>query len=809
VLASLRGDDSSTAAATAAEFTRLAPRVPSWLFLEWLPQLYLLLDTPGPGGDAALAVVESLASTYPSAAYAEHRVARADFSRVGAARCARRVDATLVSPAGEAFARAVTLLDFPAQRLAWWRAHVKLLVAGAAASAAGGAAAEAATRAAAEAAFGAAEAAVRDVGEPDEPHLGALNRRFAQLAKGPLSRAISEARRKLPRSASEACKALVANFADAEKTIAERWRSSSGAAATEARPRLALAHFSRWFAAFDGSGVMDGINDTRETETLNPADADWAARVRRFRGGVEIPGQYDAPAGPPRVEEHALLVGFEPEVAVFASKQRPKKICLRGSDGREYVFIAKGSEDLRQDDRVERLFAAMDGLFAADPASKRRGLHARTFHVAPLSRRAGLLEYVAGTTPMLEALGARTKLGDAVGAKHQHWVKAQAMHPSIHPEKDRPGEERKTGGGDYSRRRRTPGAKLSAPSSGAVSAAHFLEAMATTPRADARTALASLRRRAAAASSPAASREKPALRRALLRAAGSPEAFLAFRSRFAASVAAGSMCGWVAGVGDRHLQNILLDTTTGSVVHIDFGYAFGTATSALPIPELAPFRLTDAMLGGLAPNDGFGALRGDMVIAMRALRGGAALLRGVADAFLRSPLADWRREAAQARVKAGRALDRDEGAEDVLQKRDAADALEEEARALRRARFGGGARVGATGGENMTGEEARHVELKVAHAFCKLELGNPGVLALMQCDAKHSGRAHWRGLREMVLGAPAEGDDDAAARGAAARRAAGDALRCDSVEQQVACLLELATDPLVLATSWSGWRPWL
>ena len=800
VLASLRGDDSSTAAATAAEFARLAPRVPSWLFLEWLPQLYSLLDTPGPGGDAALAVVESLASTYPSAAYAEHRVARAEFSSVGAARCARRVDATLVSPAGEAFARAVTLLDFPAQRLAWWRAHVKLLVAGAAASAAGGAAAEAATRAAAEAAFGAAEAAVCDVGEPDEPHLGALNRRFAQLAKGPLGRAISEARRKLPRSALEACKALVANFADAEKTIAERWRSSSGAAATEARPRLALAHFSRWFAAFDGSGVIEKI-DTREKEgVFLKENADWAARVRRFRGGVEIPGQYDAPAGPPRVEEHALLVGFEPEVAVFASKQRPKKICLRGSDGREYVFIAKGSEDLRQDDRVERLFAAMDGLFAADPASKRRGLHARVFHVAPLSRRAGLLEYVAGTTPMLEALGARTKPGDAVGAKHQHWVKAQAMHPEE--------EERKTEGGAYSRRRRTPGAKLSAPSSGAVSAAHFLEAMATTPRADARTALASLRRRAAAASSPAASREKPALRRALLRAAGSPEAFLAFRSRFAASVAAGSMCGWVAGVGDRHLQNILLDTTTGSVVHIDFGYAFGTATSALPIPELAPFRLTDAMLGGLAPNDGFEALRGDMVIAMRALRGGAALLRGVADAFLRSPLADWRREAAQARVKAGRALDRDEGAED---EENAADALEEEARALRRARFGGGARLGAAGGENknMTGEEARHVELKVAHAFCKLELGNPGVLALMQCDAKHSGRAHWRGLREMVLGAPAEGDDDAAARGASARRAAGDALRCDSVEQQVACLLELATDPLVLATSWSGWRPWL
>ena len=29
-----------------------------------------------------------------------------------------------------------------------------------------------------------------------------------------------------------------------------------------------------------------------------------------------------------------------------------------------------------------------------------------------------------------------------------------------------------------------------------------------------------------------------------------------------------------------------------SPVHIDFGYAFGTATAVLPIPELMPFRAT-------------------------------------------------------------------------------------------------------------------------------------------------------------------------------------------------------------------------
>ena len=42
-------------------------------------------------------------------------------------------------------------------------------------------------------------------------------------------------------------------------------------------------------------------------------------------------------------------------------------------------------------------------------------------------------------------------------------------------------------------------------------------------------------------------------------------------------VAASGVCSWVAGVGDRDPQNILVDLRDGSLVHIDFGCAFGTA----------------------------------------------------------------------------------------------------------------------------------------------------------------------------------------------------------------------------------------
>jgi ataxia telangiectasia mutated family protein len=43
------------------------------------------------------------------------------------------------------------------------------------------------------------------------------------------------------------------------------------------------------------------------------------------------------------------------------------------------------------------------------------------------------------------------------------------------------------------------------------------------------------------------------------------------------SVAIYSMVGHILGIGDRHLENILIDTKTGGLVHIDFGIVFGQA----------------------------------------------------------------------------------------------------------------------------------------------------------------------------------------------------------------------------------------
>lgn len=47
-----------------------------------------------------------------------------------------------------------------------------------------------------------------------------------------------------------------------------------------------------------------------------------------------------------------------------------------------------------------------------------------------------------------------------------------------------------------------------------------------------------------------------------------------------------SMVGYIIGLGDRHLDNVLIDMTTGEVVHIDYNVCFekGTAPAAFSSP---------------------------------------------------------------------------------------------------------------------------------------------------------------------------------------------------------------------------------
>jgi phosphatidylinositol kinase/protein kinase (PI-3 family) len=42
------------------------------------------------------------------------------------------------------------------------------------------------------------------------------------------------------------------------------------------------------------------------------------------------------------------IAAFVPTLTVITSKQRPRKLVILGSDGREYQYLLKGHEDPRQ-----------------------------------------------------------------------------------------------------------------------------------------------------------------------------------------------------------------------------------------------------------------------------------------------------------------------------------------------------------------------------------------------------------------------------------------------------------------------------
>jgi PI-3-kinase-related kinase SMG-1 len=92
------------------------------------------------------------------------------------------------------------------------------------------------------------------------------------------------------------------------------------------------------------------------------------------------------------------------------------------------------------------------------------------------------------------------------------------------------------------------------------------------------------------------------------------------RQRFARSCAVMSVAGHVLGLGDRHLDNLLVDMASGELVHIDYNVCFDKG-ARLKVPECVPFRLTRTLLTAMGPQGCEGAFRRAAEAALAVLRG--------------------------------------------------------------------------------------------------------------------------------------------------------------------------------------------
>jgi len=112
---------------------------------------------------------------------------------------------------------------------------------------------------------------------------------------------------------------------------------------------------------------------------------------------------------------------------------------------------------------------------------------------------------------------------------------------------------------------------------------------------------------------------------------------------FARSCAVMSMLGYAIGLGDRHLDNILLDLTSGELLHIDYNVCFEKGLR-LKVPETVPFRMTHTMQAALGLGGTDGAFSACCESVLRVLRSSKETLLTLLEAFVYDPLVDWAAE---------------------------------------------------------------------------------------------------------------------------------------------------------------------
>ncbi|KAG9067370.1 Serine/threonine-protein kinase smg1 [Linnemannia hyalina] len=307
------------------------------------------------------------------------------------------------------------------------------------------------------------------------------------------------------------------------------------------------------------------------------------------------------------------IQSFDQQVVVIPTKTKPKKLTLLGSDGKRYTYLFKGLEDLHLDERVMQLLRISNGMLQRDKESSTRHLNARHYAVVPLSDNSGMIQWVESTVSIFaiiakwqhrEQMCARWMNDDSSTAPLQAPPRATELYnekamlalkkaglPSNHP------------------RRNWPKSIL----------LDLYHEMASETPAD-------LLEREIWASSP------------------TPAEWWKKSVRFARSTAVMSMIGYVIGLGDRHLDNILIDITTGDLVHIDYNVCFEKG-KRLRIPEIVPFRLSRNMLTSLGVTGVEGNFRIGCEQTMKVMRKNKEILVTLLEAFVYDPLVDWQIDA--------------------------------------------------------------------------------------------------------------------------------------------------------------------
>eukprot|EP00899_Mesostigma_viride_P025256 jgi/Mesvir1/5915/Mv00684-RA.1 len=293
---------------------------------------------------------------------------------------------------------------------------------------------------------------------------------------------------------------------------------------------------------------------------------------------LAVPGTYHA--GSTLVTIHS----FAPQLLVITSKQRPRKFTIHGGDGNEYVFLLKGHEDLRQDERVMQLFGLVNTLLANHRDTAERDLSIQRYAVVPLSPNSGLIGWVPHCDT-LHALIREYRDARKITLNVEH-----RMMTVFAP--------------DYDHLMLIAKVEV------------FEHALDSTEGKD--------------------------IHKVLWLKSRSSEVWLSRRTNYTRSLAVMSMVGYLLGLGDRHPSNLMLDRFSGKILHIDFGDCFEASMNRDKFPEKVPFRLTRMLVKAMEVSGIEGNFRTTCESVMHVLRANKDSVMAMLEAFVHDPLINWR-----------------------------------------------------------------------------------------------------------------------------------------------------------------------
>ncbi|TVU07548.1 hypothetical protein EJB05_40909, partial [Eragrostis curvula] len=281
------------------------------------------------------------------------------------------------------------------------------------------------------------------------------------------------------------------------------------------------------------------------------------------------------------VSEHPTIAGIADDAEILSSLQKPKKVVFLGSDGVARPFLCKPKDDLRKDSRMMEFNAMINRLLSKVPESRRRKLYIRTFAVVPLTEDCGMVEWVPNTRGLRHIL--------------------QDIYITC---------------GKFDKMKTNPlMKKIYDVYHGKMPEDEMLKTkiLPMFP---------------------------PVFHKWFLTTFSEPAAWFRARVAYAHTTAVWSMVGHIVGLGDRHGENILFDSTTGDCVHVDFSCLFDRGL-LLDKPEVVPFRLTQNMIDGLGITGYEGVFLKVCEITLSVLRTHKETLMTVLETFIHDPLVEW------------------------------------------------------------------------------------------------------------------------------------------------------------------------